>query len=193
MRTGCTKLSSPYNVMVTRMPYKRRVDWHYTVPGGTLISTRRQLLRTMVLAGGAILTVPITSLSSTGQRPTAIVSQTPTLASAEDCCMWACWLGHSTVLLNMGGTWILTDPVLFGSYGISLLGLTLGPHRISPPALSVDDLPKPDLVLLSHAHLDHMDRKTLNAIAERWSGELVAITAVNTSNVIRDLPWGSLN
>ena len=93
----------------------------------------------------------------------------------------------------MGGTWILTDPVLFGSYGISLMGLTLGPHRIAPPALSVEDLPKPDLVLLSHAHLDHMDRKTLGAIAERWSGELNVITAANTSNVISDLPWGSLN
>ena len=157
------------------------------------MQSRRELLRTMVLVGGAIVTAPLPVLSLTPQgRIGRSVSQL-TLAEADDCCLWACWLGHSTVLMNIGGSWIITDPVLFDAYGLSMLGLTIGPRRISPPAMSVDELPKPDLVLLSHAHLDHMDRRSLGAISERWSGELDVITAANTRDVIDDLPWRSVN
>ncbi|HLP28933.1 MAG TPA: MBL fold metallo-hydrolase [Candidatus Didemnitutus sp.] len=155
--------------------------------------SRRHLLRTMVLASGAIITAPLPSIScplSTGSMHTA---NHPTLLEADDCCLWACWLGHSTVLMNIGGSWIITDPVLFDSYGLSILGITFGPRRFSPPALTIEELPRPDLVLLSHAHLDHMDRRSLSAIAERWQGELDVITASNTKDVIEDLPWRSVH
>jgi len=103
------------------------------------------------------------------------------------------WIGHSTVLINACGTKIITDPVLFDSYGISVLGATLGPRRVAPPAVSIEELPRPDLILLSHAHLDHMDRPTLSAIANRFPGQVDVITAFQTADVIDDLPWKSLN
>jgi L-ascorbate metabolism protein UlaG (beta-lactamase superfamily) len=105
----------------------------------------------------------------------------------------ALWIGHSTVLLDLGGFRIVTDPVLFDAYGLSFLGATIGPRRMMPPAMSVEQLPRPNLILLSHAHMDHMDRPTLRAIAERFPGEIDVITAAKTSDVIDDLDWKSLN
>ncbi len=54
-------------------------------------------------------------------------------------------------------------------------------------------MPRPDLVLLSHAHLDHMDRPTLEALSERYPGEIDVVTASRTADVINDLSWRSLN
>src|SRR3954453_21369944 len=47
----------------------------------------------------------------------------------------AAWLGHATVLINFFGVNILTDPALFSRVGIRLPGLTLGPKRLTAPAL----------------------------------------------------------
>lgn len=103
------------------------------------------------------------------------------------------WIGHSTVLLTMGGMNILTDPVLFDRYGVNILGVTIGPERLVEPAFTVETMPKPDLVLLSHAHMDHMDVATLSAIAERFPHSVDVITACRTADVIRDFEWRSLN
>ncbi len=154
--------------------------------------SRRSFLTTTMLASGAFLTRPLSTFAE-GPRGENIRAMRPLLDEATDCCLWACWLGHSTVLLRMSGKWVLTDPVLFSTYGISVLGVTLGPRRIAPPALSVDDLPQPDLVLLSHAHMDHMDRQTLRALTDRWPGAIDVVTAVHTADVIEDLPWRSVN
>lgn len=105
----------------------------------------------------------------------------------------ALWVGHATVLLDVGGTRILTDPVLYDAFGISLFGTTIGPRRLTPPALRIDDVPRPDIILLSHAHMDHMDRATLEALSERYPRQIDVITAVKTADVIDDLPWKSLN
>lgn len=61
-------------------------------------------------------------------------------------------IGHSTCLLNLGETTILTDPY-FGVVG------NLAYRRIAPPAIGRADVPAVDLVLLSHNHWDHTDRK----------------------------------
>src|SRR5882762_7447195 len=63
-----------------------------------------------------------------------------------------CWLGHATVLINFFGVNILTDPALGRRVGVSLgLGIA-GPKRYVAPALTLKQLPRIDLVLLSHAH-----------------------------------------
>jgi L-ascorbate metabolism protein UlaG (beta-lactamase superfamily) len=68
------------------------------------------------------------------------------------------------VLINFYGTWLLTDPVLRSRVGLSVAGLTVGPRRIVKPALSARELPTPDALLISHAHMDHCDLPTLRRL-----------------------------
>lgn len=157
------------------------------------MTTRRILLKTMVLASGAILTSSLNPLDVAAANHNGRQHGIELPYDTEISKVWACWIGHSTVLLRLGGMWILTDPVLFGSYGLSLFGVSLGPSRITDPAITFDQLPKPDLVLLSHAHMDHMDRTTLRRLSQRWPMQIDVITATNTRDVIDDLPWKSLN
>lgn len=106
----------------------------------------------------------------------------------------AAWLGHSTVLINFYGVTILIDPVLFPRIGIRLPGFTVGPKRLTAPALSVKELPPIDLILLSHAHFDHIDTRTLHRFGKRTK----AVTAKNTRDLLRwmrvrdvtELRWG---
>ena len=102
------------------------------------------------------------------------------------------WIGHSTVLINFFGTTILTDPVLFERIGVSIFGMTFGPGRFTHPALTVDEIPKPDIVLLSHAHMDHMDYESLSSIVDLYPNEIDCLTSYNTSDVIVELEWKSL-
>ena len=104
------------------------------------------------------------------------------------------WLGHATVLINFFGVKILTDPALFPRIGIRLPGFTIGPKRLIAPALDVHQLPKIDLIVLSHAHFDHFDLRTLRCFGEDTS----VITARATSDLLRrtrfrnvaELDWG---
>ncbi len=102
------------------------------------------------------------------------------------------WIGHATVLINFYGKFILTDPVFFEAVGVYIEGYILGPRRASLPALMLDDIPKPDIVLLSHAHMDHMDYKTLKALTEKYPSELDCIVAYNTKDVVEELHWKTL-
>jgi len=102
------------------------------------------------------------------------------------------WIGHSTVLINFYGKWILTDPWLFDRVGVYFLGTTMGPNRITPPALKFDEMPKPDLILLSHAHMDHMDYLTLKHFADKYPNQIDVVVAYLTKDVIDDLEWKSI-
>lgn len=99
------------------------------------------------------------------------------------------WLGHSTVLINFYGVTILTDPVLFPRIGANLKVGTIGPKRLVAPALKIRELPHVDLILLSHAHLDHTDIPTLR----RFKSPTRVISAVGTADLLRftRLPWAS--
>jgi L-ascorbate metabolism protein UlaG (beta-lactamase superfamily) len=90
------------------------------------------------------------------------------------------WLGHATVLINFYGVRILTDPVLFRRIGVNLGLGTLGPLRQVRCALTPAALPDIDLVLVSHAHFDHLDTPSLRAIRSRP----MAIMASATSDLL---------
>lgn len=66
------------------------------------------------------------------------------------------WIGHSTFLIQTNGLNILTDPVWANK-------LKLVP-RLTEPGLSIKELPKIDIVLLSHGHYDHLDFSTLRQL-----------------------------
>ena len=62
------------------------------------------------------------------------------------------------MFLKVDGYTILTDPVFSDRVGIELGPVTVGIKRLVSPALQPEDLPHPNLILLSHAHMDHFDR-----------------------------------
>lgn len=102
------------------------------------------------------------------------------------------WIGHSTMLINLYGTIVLTDPVLFDRVGVEFMGLTYGPIRYTYPALDKNEMPRPDIILISHAHMDHMDYRTLKFLTEKFKDQIICITAANTKDVINDLRWKNL-
>jgi L-ascorbate metabolism protein UlaG (beta-lactamase superfamily) len=112
----------------------------------------------------------------------------------RDDAVTAAWLGHATVLINFFGVNILTDPVLFDRCGIRVPPLTIGPKRYIACALKPKELPRIDLVLLSHAHFDHLDLRSLRQVAR----EAVVVTARRTADIVRrvrcreiiELDWG---
>ncbi len=73
------------------------------------------------------------------------------------------WLGHSTVLLELDGRRVLTDPV-FGER-VSPVGFA-GPKRFHPVPASLLELPPLDAVVLSHNHYDHLCRSTMEELAK---------------------------
>lgn len=116
------------------------------------------------------------------RRPIAPAFATPRPQEWSNAHLTAAWLGHSTVLINFFGITILTDPVLFPRIGIRVpLLFTIGPKRLTQPALTARQLPRVDLVLLSHAHFDHIDMRTLHRLGETTS----VVTAPHTSDLLR--------
>jgi N-acyl-phosphatidylethanolamine-hydrolysing phospholipase D len=79
----------------------------------------------------------------------------------------ATWIGHSTVLMQLGGLNLLTDPVF--SERASPVQWA-GPRRVMEPGLLLEALPPLDAVLLSHNHYDHLDRASIRRLARAHPG-----------------------
>jgi L-ascorbate metabolism protein UlaG (beta-lactamase superfamily) len=150
---------------------------------------RRSLLATGALAGaGAAWTTLSESWSARflrarmaefGQDVPA-APHTPTPEAWPDNAITLAWLGHATVLVNFYGVRILTDPVLFTRIGVDLGIGSLGPQRLVQCALPPDTLSDIDLVLVSHAHFDHLDTPSLAAVR----GRPAAVMAPATSDLL---------
>ena len=127
------------------------------------------------------------------RRPIIPAPVKPTPAQWSDNQITICWLGHATTLINFYGIHILTDPALGKRIGVSLGIGTAGPKRFIAPALRLKELPPIDVLLLSHAHMDHMDLPTL----QRLAPSTFTVTAKLTSDIlagtrlrnITELPW----
>ncbi len=106
----------------------------------------------------------------------------------------AAWIGHSTVVIRIEGFTVVTDPVFSNRIGIGIGPWTLGLKRLIEPASSLRDIPRPDLILLSHAHMDHFDLPSLRTLQNR---ETAVVTAANTTDLLnanryesaRELRW----
>jgi L-ascorbate metabolism protein UlaG (beta-lactamase superfamily) len=119
-------------------------------------------------------------------RPVLPPPQIPDPSKWPDRGLFAAWLGHSSVLLKLDGYTILTDPVLFHRVGLDFRLFTIGLKRLIGPALDARGLPKIDLVLLSHAHMDHLDIPSLRTLESRGTQ---VITASSTSDLLRAHKW----
>jgi len=73
------------------------------------------------------------------------------------------WLGHSTMLIEIDGVRILTDPVWGPRASPSAL---VGPKRFQPVPISLREMPPVDIVVVSHDHYDHLDYPTIRALAK---------------------------
>jgi L-ascorbate metabolism protein UlaG (beta-lactamase superfamily) len=94
----------------------------------------------------------------------------------------AAWLGHSTVLMKVDGFTLITDPVLGKRAGIDLWLFTAGIQRRVEAALKAKQLPKIDLILNSHAHMDHLDTASMRQLESK---QTEVVMASNTSDIIR--------
>ncbi len=111
----------------------------------------------------------------------------PDLSQWDDRGLHAAWLGHSTVLLKVAGKVILTDPIFSKRAGVRLGVCTVGIRRRVEPALAMDALPRPDIIVLSHAHMDHFDIPSLRKLA---GPRTTIVTAKNTSDLLRHGRYG---
>ncbi|MDF7776634.1 MBL fold metallo-hydrolase [Sphingomonas sp. AOB5] len=101
------------------------------------------------------------------------------------------WVGHATMLVQANGLNILTDPIWSDTAG----PLGVGPRRVADPGIRFEDMPKIDLVLVSHNHYDHLDLTTLKRLWDRDRPRIV--TSLGNDSVIGQagvpataLDWG---
>ncbi len=104
-----------------------------------------------------------------------------------------CWINHSGFLVQAGGIHLLTDPIW--SRRCSPFS-RFGPIRRHQPGLKIEELPPIDLVLISHNHYDHLDRKTVKKLvdqhpATRWIVPIGLGKWMEKQGVRRviELPW----
>ncbi len=105
----------------------------------------------------------------------------------------ATWVGHSTVLLQVGALNVLTDPMW--SDRASPVQWA-GPTRLTKPGIALDALPPIDVVLLSHNHYDHLDARTVRTLAAhhpsaRWFAPLGVARYVRqwAARAVTEMDW----
>ena len=96
------------------------------------------------------------------------------------------WLGHACFALRLGGKLVLTDPYLSPHAG----PLGMGPKRFLPPALTAADLPRLDLIVISHNHYDHVDTAALKAY--RWRAETPVVCPLGLAPLLRKLGFANV-
>jgi L-ascorbate metabolism protein UlaG (beta-lactamase superfamily) len=123
------------------------------------------------------------------QRPIGGAPRIPDWRKWTDRGIHAAWLGHSTVLLRVDGFTMITDPILSDWCGVHVGPVTLGLKRLVAPALQSSELPHIDLLLLSHAHMDHLDIPSVRALEDKGTA---VITARSTSDLLRPTRYKSV-
>ena len=119
------------------------------------------------LKGGAPMPSIGDFICSSGRRvpdaPLATLDPRPTWGRAPETGLRVTWLGHSTLLVELDGVRVLTDPV-WGER-VSPVGFA-GPKRFHPVPVKLNQLPPLDAVIVSHDHYDHLDYPTILELAK---------------------------
>ena len=154
----------------------------------------REPLRDVESVGSGSMAIDFATKGTIG-RPTAPVPLArPSWGTAAGACA-ATWLGHSTVVLEIGGKWVLADPVWSERVSPSA---TIGPRRQHPVPAPLADLPRLDAVLISHDHYDHLDLATIEELTRTQTAPFVVPLGVGShlrawgvpEERIVELDWG---
>lgn len=111
-------------------------------------------------------------------RPARMAELAP-LTPGRPVPMRATWIGHASVLVQLPGLTILTDPVWAERAG----PWDFGPKRVADPGIALADLPRIDLILISHNHYDHLDVATLKRLWNRDHPQIV--TSLGNDAILR--------
>jgi L-ascorbate metabolism protein UlaG (beta-lactamase superfamily) len=114
----------------------------------------------------------------------------PAPLSWPDTGLHAAWLGHSTVILKVDGFTVLTDPVFSTRVGLNFGPLTVGIKRLVDIAAPLSEMPHIDLILLSHAHMDHFDLPTLRRLENPGTA---VVTADRTGDLLRTRRYAAVH
>lgn len=104
-------------------------------------------------------------------------------------------LGHATLAMNYFGVRVISDPTLFDRVGLALDSiLTIGPRRHVAPPLTATELGLIDVILVTHAHMDHLDIPSLEALPKTATviacAKCAALIRPLGFNDVRELKWG---
>lgn len=97
------------------------------------------------------------------------------------------WVGQSTLIVEHSGITMMTDPV-FGNRA-SPFSFS-GPKRVTPLPFQITDLPKIDVVMISHNHYDHLDKNAIKTLS-KLQPELKFLVPLGLKKVFQD--WGAEN
>ncbi len=106
------------------------------------------------------------------------------------------FVNHSTFLIQYKGLNILTDPVW--SQRTSPFQFA-GPERMRPPGIKFEDLPKIDLILISHNHYDHLDANTMRKLAAKFNPKVISPLGISAFvkklgfENTKDLDWWEIS
>jgi len=144
------------------------------------------------LAGFAAKMAPqfIERVQEERKRPIKQAPHHPDLSQWPQTGLHAAWIGHSTVFLSLDGFTILTDPVFSAKIGVNFGPMTIGLKRLVAPAVPFENLPRPDLILLSHAHMDHFDIPSLRSLEHP---ESAVVMASRTADLLRADNYGDVH
>ena len=94
------------------------------------------------------------------------------------------YINHSTLLVQVGGLNILTDPIW--AERASPVSFA-GPKRVREPGMALSELPDIDVVLISHNHYDHLDAETLLALAGQQETPPLVLSGLGNAGLYREL------
>jgi L-ascorbate metabolism protein UlaG (beta-lactamase superfamily) len=155
----------------------------------------------MLMASGLLMALALASACKVPQDTFASMaieapaSAKPEPAGWSDRNLTIANLGHATLVMNYFGVRVISDPTLFDRVGLALDSiLTIGPRRHVVPPLTATELGPIDVILITHAHMDHLDIPSLEALPKTATviacSKCAALIRGLGFNDVRELKWG---
>lgn len=142
----------------SRSPHSLDGSFHNTLQGELMVPGSAKGIARALLSKGDI---------GKPRGPVPLVGSTAADANDD---LAVTWFGHSSVLVEIDGHRVLFDPVWGDRVSPSR---RIGPRRMHPTPIPIDELPSVDAVLISHDHYDHLDLPTVRALLRTQSAPFV--------------------